>query len=430
MNSHLHFDPVGGVAGDMFAAAMLDTFPKLLTPCLDDLQASGVLEHVDINLEPGKSQSLAVQRFTVRLKSESVPATSHYKDIVAMLNNSQLDKQVLSRALALFHLLGTAESRVHGVALDDVHFHEVADWDSIADIVVAASLIEHCGVDTWSCSALPVGSGLVNTQHGLLPVPAPATLVLLEGLPSWDDGEPGERVTPTGAAIMSYLLKSHSIDDIASVRPNGRVCTSGMGAGKRFLVNKPNVLRCTLIECDELAATTGQGQTAVALVLAAADFEHHIDHIAQLSFAIDDMSPEELAVALQFIRQSDGVFDVGHQVSFGKKGRMMFDVTVLCDMKLEPVISRQCFTETSTLGLRVQCITRRVLQREQLSVVDKVGEAGVKQVVRPLPLEPLGVVRDQHTVKVESNDIRRIPGLYARRQRARELSAKVIDTDV
>lgn len=430
MKNHLNFDPVGGVAGDMFAAAMLDTFPKLLTPCLDDLRASGVLEHVDINLESGKSQSLAVQRFNVELKSESPPATSHYKDIVAMLDNSQLDQGVLSCALALFHLLGTAESRVHGVALDDVHFHEVADWDSVADVVAAASLIERCGVDTWSCGALPVGSGLVKTQHGLLPVPAPATLELLKGLPSWDDGQPGERVTPTGAAIMSYLLKTNSTDSIASARPAGRVCASGMGAGKRSLVNKPNVLRCTLIECDESATATDLDQATTALVLGTADFEHQVDQVAQLSFAIDDMSPEELAVALQFIRQSDGVFDVSHQVSFGKKGRMMFDVTVLCATDFEPVISRQCFTETSTLGLRVQCITRRVLQREQLSVVDKVGEAGIKQVLRPLPIEQPGVVQDQHTTKIESNDLRRMPGLYARRQRALELSTKVINTDV
>ncbi len=421
MKNHLHFDPVGGVAGDMFAAAMLDTFPELLPACLSDLQASGVLEHVDVSLESGQSQSLTVQRFNVQLKSESPPATSHYKDIVSMLENSLLDSQVLVRALALFHYLGVAESRVHGVALEDVHFHEVADWDSVADVVAAASLIERCSVASWSCAALPVGSGFVKTQHGMLPVPAPATLVLLEGLPSWDDGEAGERVTPTGAAIMSYLLKHDSDKSIATARPVGRVCTSGMGAGQRSLANKPNVLRCTLIECDEFEVTS--------FIPEATDFDHHIDHVAQLTFAIDDMSPEELAVALQFIRQSEGVFDVSHQVSFGKKGRMMFDVTVLCDMSFEPAISRQCFVETSTLGLRVQCITRRVLHREQLSVDDDAGEAGVKRVLRPLPAEQSVAAQDQHTNKIESNDLRRIRGLYARRQRALELSGKLAKSD-
>ncbi len=424
---HIHLDPVGGIAGDMFVAAMLDLFPEALESCMADLGACGVLEHVSVSLESGKSHGLAVQRFVVTTKSDKPRATGQYSDLKAMLQNSFLEATVLARALELLKLLASAESQVHGVALENVHFHEVADWDSIADIVAAASLIERNHRGSWSCDRLPVGSGLVKTEHGMLPVPAPATQVLLEGLVTWDDGEPGERVTPTGAAIVKYLSQLNENATSFTCRASGVGLISGMGAGQRQLKERPNVVRCHLIDTlDATAVPTGYEGALPTLDTKL--FDHDIDHVAQLSFAIDDMTSEELAVALQYIRQTDGVIDITHATSFGKKGRMMFDVTVLCQPSMEPVISRVCFYETSTLGMRVQLLARRVLKREKLIVDDVSGDgnvtvgeksgAGVKVVQRPRP--PSDEL--EHTLKVESDDLRRVPGLQSRRLRAHRIA--------
>jgi len=340
-----------------------------------------------------------------------------------MLEQSALAASVRCRALALLELLATAESQVHGVALDDVHFHEVADWDSIADIVAAASVIEHNPVSSWSCGCLPVGSGLVKTEHGMLPVPAPATEILLHGLVTCDDGEPGERVTPTGAAIVKYLSTLSGDPLQFTGRPRGKGVATGTGAGQRSLKERPNIVRCSLLRID----SSTPGDVAMnTLQLDSGGFECHIDQVAQLSFAIDDMTSEELAVALQYIRQFDGVLDVTHHTSYGKKGRMMFDVNVLCLPHTEPVVSRLCFSETSTLGMRVQLLARRVLRREEFRIEDAAGTAGVKVVTRPLP----NTDDVQSTLKVESDDLRRMPGLHARRERARQLAeASVCDDE-
>ncbi|MFK8082032.1 MAG: LarC family nickel insertion protein [Granulosicoccus sp.] len=421
---HVHLDPVGGIAGDMFIAAMLDLFPQALPTCHSDLADSGVTEHVGVSLESGKSHGLAVKRFCVKNKSHRPRATGHYRDLKLMLENSALQSAVKGRALALLELLAIAESQVHGVALDDVHFHEVADWDSITDMVAAASLIERNSITRWSCSCLPIGSGLVKTEHGMLPVPAPATEILLQGLATYDDGEPGERVTPTGAAIVKYLFSISADTDQFATRPNGTGVATGMGAGQRHLQERPNIVRCSLMEIHSSAMIHLQTQLHTPQ-LDQGDFNHRVDHVAQLSFAIDDMTSEELAVALQYIRQSDGVIDVSHQTSYGKKGRMMFDVRVLCLPLEEPLVSRLCFSETSTLGMRVQMLARRVLRREEFRIKDSAGSAGVKMVTRPVPCDGA----EQNTLKVESDDLRRIPGLHARRERSRQLADKSSTVD-
>ncbi len=402
----------------MFVASMLDLFPQALDTCLADLEACGVLQHVDVRLEPGKSHGLAVKRFVVSNKHDKLRATGQYSDLKSMLQQSELDASILARALTLLELLATAESKVHGVALENVHFHEVADWDSVADIVAAASVIERNDINSWSCGSLPVGSGLVQTEHGMLPVPAPATQVLLEGLPTWDDGEPGERVTPTGAAVIRYIASLNDEATVFSKRPAGVGLSSGMGAGQRRLKERPNVVRCHLIAIDDQPQSM---QTVFSGAMPELDtqlFEHDIDHVAQLSFAIDDMTSEELAVALQYIRQSEGVIDISHSSSFGKKGRMMFDVNVLCQPLMEPTISRLCFAETSTLGMRVQWLARRVLKREQVQIDDDMGSAGVKVVQRPHPRND----ELQRTLKVESDDLRRVSGLHSRRLRSLQIA--------
>lgn len=409
----MHLDPVGGIAGDMFVAAMLAAFPQCIAPCLDDLRDSGVLEHVKVDLEDGKSAGLAVKRFNVQHLSDKPRATGLYRDLVRLLESSQLQSAVLNRSLELLRTLAEAESQVHGVDIDNVHFHEVADWDSVTDLVAAASIIEHAQVYSWSCAPLPTGSGLVSTEHGMLPIPAPATVALLAGMATWDDGLPGERVTPTGAAIVKYL-SSISVGNFET-RGAGRIATTGAGAGTRELPDRPNILRCTSILLNPVAPVDAR------CVLPSAPFTHKVDVVVQLSFAIDDMTSEELSVALQHIRQSTGVIDVCHAISYGKKGRMMFDVTVLCEPHMEPQISRMCFAETSTLGMRVQQLVRRVLEREEFRYEDEQGSTGVKRVVRPHAESS----QEHTTLKVEDDDLRRVAGLAQRRNRSARVAREV-----
>ena len=145
----------------------------------------------------------------------------------------------------LLELLADAEARVHGTTIDAVHFHELADWDSLMDVVAAGSIAAQLDGAHWTASALPLGGGTVHTAHGRLPVPAPATSVLLTGYPWQDDGIAGERVTPTGAAILRHLVPPARC---AARRQGGRLICVGSGAGTRTLPGLPNIVRALIME--------------------------------------------------------------------------------------------------------------------------------------------------------------------------------------
>lgn len=411
---HVHLEPVGGIAGDMFVAAMLDLFPEHAEACWQDLHDCGVTAHVDVSLQPGLSNGLAVKRLLVSLKDQPARRTGNYSDLRQWLAQGSLDEKVKFRAQAILKTLAEAEAHVHGVYIEHVHFHEVADWDSIVDVVAAASLIERAGPLSWSCAALPLGSGMVQTEHGMLPVPAPATAWLLRQISVWDDGEPGERVTPTGAAIVRtvLLLNGGNLDGHV-IKPSGTLQSLGCGAGQRELQERPNVLRCLLIDkASGAASLADDGDLQRPVPLAAAG--QIIDEVVQLSFDIDDMTPEELSVSLDYVRAESGVLDVTFQLAMGKKGRAVFIVTVLCRPANEASVSACCLEETSTLGLRVQYLHRRILERQLCDVASGEDVVGIKTVTRP---------SGKTTVKMESDDLVGTRGLHARRLRARRIQA-------
>ncbi|HKU99039.1 MAG TPA: nickel insertion protein, partial [Vineibacter sp.] len=215
-------------------------------------------------------------------------------------------------------------------------------------------------------SPLPRGGGLVKTRHGLLPVPAPATAAILGGFDWRDDGVSGERVTPTGAAILRHL-----VDPAAMSGGGGRLDAVGTGAGTRTLPGIPNVLR--------------------ALVFAAVDAAAQ-DRVTILSFEIDDMTGEEIAVAADRLRAVAGVLDLSIGQRLGKKGRAMQSFRLLVQPNAVQSVAERCFAETSTIGLRVREESRMVLPR-RLSTMEAVG---VKAVRRPGGVE---------TVKAESDDL-------------------------
>lgn len=229
---HIHLDVAGGAAGDMFVAALLDALPDLRARVFADLAAvmpDGVGRPT---LDAGTSGGVAAHRFALvgdghghdhshshdHDHSHDHHHHHHHGDhhhpvspvrfpeIAAMIAAADLHPGTADRAIAILRRLAEVESRMHRVPLDEVHFHEIADWDSLMDVVAAGSIAAALDGCTWSVSDLPLGGGLVRTSHGLLPVPAPATAELLKDFRWRDDGVGGERVTPTGGAILALSL--------------------------------------------------------------------------------------------------------------------------------------------------------------------------------------------------------------------------------
>ncbi len=378
---HIHLDPLGGIAGDMFAAAMLDVFPEHQA---DVIRAAESLAGVACGLSAHDDGTLTGRRFEV---DEPVHHPhghrhdhAHWRDIRARIEAADLPQPVRRHAIGIFTALAEAEARVHGVAPGEVTFHEVGAADSIADVVAAAWMIAAIGPASWSIAALPIGSGRVHTAHGWMPVPAPATALLLEGFETQDDGVPGERVTPTGAAILRHLGCGNAR------RPAGRLRGSGFGFGTRRLPGISNCLRVLVFD-------TAQGGAAA---------EHR--ELGVVSFEIDDQSGEELAAGLDRVRAVAGVHDVVQMAAFGKKGRFAVHVQVLARPDALDAVAAACFSETTTIGLRTQVVQGRALARRFAEVSLDGHDVRVKLAERP----------DGVTGKAEADHVHGLAGHAAR----------------
>jgi len=219
---HIHLDPLGGIAGDMFIAALLDAFPEHEGATLE---AAAALAGAPCHVLRQREETLTGLRFGLQEEPGALghghPHTA-WRDIRARIAACALPEPVKLHTVGIFGLLAEAEARVHGVEPEAVTFHEIGAADSVADIVGAAWLIAALEPARWSTAPLPLGSGRVATAHGIMPVPTPATARLLQGLPVFDDGIAGERVTPTGAAIIRHL-----VTDALPAPRAGRIVASG-----------------------------------------------------------------------------------------------------------------------------------------------------------------------------------------------------------
>ncbi len=380
----IHLDAVGGIAGDMFAAALVDALPWLEGRVLGAVAAVLAPGHGTPVFRAGQSGAMRAVRFGLEDADAAPAAHGHpagdgtFRGMSERIGASGLPAETARHAVAILRILAEAEAKIHGVSVSDVHFHEIGDWDSLADVVAAGSIAAALDGAAWTVSALPRGGGTVRTQHGLLPVPAPATCEILQGFVWRDDGIGGERVTPTGAAILKHLGATPS-----EAAAPARLVASGAGAGTRELKGAPNVLRALIFE--PVAGRNG-------------------DIVAVLSFEVDDMTGEEVGVAAERLRTLPGVLDLSIGARLGKKSRPMQAFRVLAEPGAATAIAERCLVETSTIGLRMHEERRMVLQREHGTV----DGARLKTVTRP---------DGARTAKAESDDLK--GDTLAARRRAR-----------
>jgi pyridinium-3,5-bisthiocarboxylic acid mononucleotide nickel chelatase len=344
----LYFDCGAGISGDMTVAALLELGVPL--ELLQGELARLPLPHssYSLDVERVKRQGIMATRFHVHV-GEHQPHR-HYTDIAGMIESSSLAAGIKERAQRVFYRLAEAEARVHGVELGHVHFHEVGAVDSIVDIVGTAIGLDFLGVTEIHASSLPLGSGWVETAHGRLPVPAPATAELLKGMPVHGESGPGERVTPTGAAILAALATGFG------TAPSMRLLNVGCGAGSREFPDVPNILRLVLGEKDD---TLQQDDVMVA--------ETHID----------DMNPEILGFLMERLLEK-GALDVSFSPLQMKKNRPGIKLTILSSPTHLDELARLVLTETTSAGIRYYPARRLKLERAEEERATSLGPVRVK----------------------------------------------------
>lgn len=291
-------------------------------------------------------------------------AHRHYTEVVRLLRAAPLPEAVRDDALRVFKRLGEAEAFVHGTSLEKVHFHEVGEWDSIADVVGVAWGLHRLGVEAMTSGPFVFGRGEIQMAHGRWPVPAPATVRLCEGFPSRFEDLVGETVTPTGAALLTTLAA------FPAATPSGILVKAGAGAGRREWADRPNVVRGFLFDS---AAASEPVDALVPLVR---------DEVGIVEATIDDMTPQALA-ALAARLLEEGALDVTLHSLQMKKGRPGVDIRILTAAGHEDETARRLLALSTTLGVRIRREERLTLERRILTLATPDGPVAVKCARRP-----------------------------------------------
>jgi uncharacterized protein (TIGR00299 family) protein len=343
----LYLDAGSGLAGDMIVAALLDLgLPESeLQTALAGLDVRGYRLQVQGVLR----SSIAARRFVVHVDAPQPPRD--YATIVGLIESADsLSDGARKLALRAFEILARAEAQVHDCPIESVHFHEVGAVDSIVDIVAAAVGFDYLGADVV-CSPLPLGRGSIRSAHGTIPLPAPATVLCLTDVPTYDAGIAAELVTPTGACLVASVAREFG------AWPAFRPERVGLGAGTKQLPDRPNLLRMVLGRPND--DTRSQGR-----------------HVL-IEANIDDMSPELAAFALQRTLEL-GALDAWSTPIGMKKGRAALKLSVLCARdRLEP-LARVLLSETTTLGVRHYPVDRIERPRRIVQVETAYGSIDVK----------------------------------------------------
>jgi hypothetical protein len=381
-----YFDMFSGVSGDMILGSLLDA----------GLEREALLESLrglpigsfDLRVERVRRGALAATLAAWRF--EDTARHRHLPQIEALIGEAGFPPEVARRSVDVFRRLAEAEARVHGIAPEEVHFHEVGALDAVLDVCGAVAGLRLLGVDRVAASPFRTGTGYVRTEHGRLPVPAPAVAFLVQGWRLEPLDVQAELTTPTGAALVTTLAEP------PGGPPELTVARTGYGAGSRDESDPPNCLRVMLGEAVERGAGPGQ-----------------LERLVTLETQIDDMNPQ-LYGWLEEQLFAAGARDVFCTAIAMKKGRPGTLVTCLADERTAATLTDVLFRETTTIGVRSWIVQRRALERSLESVATSLGPVRVKRV--------LGA--DGRTeLRPEYEDCRRIAA--ARRQPLREVLARV-----
>lgn len=355
--STLHVEPFSGLSGDMFLGALcgladaydeVADFPKIIG-----------LPDGKVTVSQVEKNGIACQHVEVIDLNEHTDPHSHHhgahrhlSDIIAIIEAADIPKSAKQIAKDIFLLIGEAESSVHSIPLDKIHFHEISAVDSIIDIVGSAILLDRLKIEKCYSRPICTGFGMVQTQHGQLPVPAPATALLLQGLPTYQGDEKGERVTPTGAAILRYL--NPDFKDTPSV-----IEKTAYGPGKKTFIS-PNVLRLSL------SPSTATEESLYCI-----------------ESNLDDATPESLGASFQEGLLAAGAIDFTLSHVTMKKGRLGIHLQTLAHQSKRQAVTDYILEQTTTIGLRYYKVERKILDRKTETVHTPYGPLTLKIVTTP-----------------------------------------------
>jgi uncharacterized protein (TIGR00299 family) protein len=357
----LYLDAFAGISGDMMLGALTD----LGVPLEVYRTTASKLGLSEVEINAGRTERKGIGAAKVHVNAQERGVVRTYAHIKSLIEKSALTAGVKEKSQRIFALIAEAESRIHSRSIDQVHFHELGSADTLVDVAGTAAGLEHLGVEELLCSPLPMGTGMVKTHHGILPIPAPAVVEILRDVPVYSSGIPTEIVTPTGAAIAAALAADFCL------LPPMRIQAVGYGAGDRDL-EIPNLLRAFLGERE--GASRGRAR----------------ERRLVFSANIDDMNPELYPYVTEKLFEV-GAEDVWLYPIQMKKSRPAVTFNVLAPPAREEDIKEVLFAETKTLGMRVTEVDKEYLDREIIQVETPFGRLRVKlarQQGRPVNIAP------------------------------------------
>lgn len=366
---NIYIDCSMGAAGDMLLSALCELMEDQ-EEFIDSLNALNI-PHVTYTLNKTKKCGILGSHITVSIHGEVEGEEWHHhhhkgiKDITALISSLPLTQKIKADAIAVYNLIAKAEGQVHGEEMENIHFHEVGTMDAVADVVGVCMAMDKLNPNKITASPVHTGSGTVKCAHGILPVPAPATAIILEGVPIYSDGIRGELCTPTGAALLKYFVKSFGEMPLMKIEKTGY----GMGT-KDF--ERANCVRIMLY-----------------------NEENDSDEITCLSCNIDDMTGEEMGFATEQLL-SAGALEVYTTPVYMKKNRNGILLTLLCKTEDRERFVNLIFKYTTTLGIRENTFKRHVLSRREEIQDTKYGQ------IRKKISEGFGEIKE----KYEFDDLR------------------------
>ena len=377
----LYYDCFAGISGDMNLGALLDlgVDPAYLESELKKLNIKGF--HLEI--APDLRRGISGTKATVVVEDPDNEKHRHLRHVEEIINNSTLSDKVKTTSLKIFSLIAFAEAKVHQIEVERVHFHEVGALDSIADIVGAAICLEYLKVDKVLSAPIQLGGGTVKCAHGIMPVPAPATALIVANIPVKTGLVQHEATTPTGAAILVA-----TVDEFTS-EINFPITKTAYGIGQRDVSEVPNVLRVYLSDTETAAA--GLKEESATIV----------------ECNIDDMNPERYEFIMEQLFEA-GAADAWLTPIVMKKSRPANQLSVLCSPEKINKIKGIIFNHSTSIGLREYSVKKSVLSRVEKSVQTKFGPITVKQsvfegqIVRSKPeYEQCKSISKQHNISIE-----------------------------